>query len=663
MTTVKGKQLSVTGNRLRSAAFTFVLFTLYASLFASPCFADGKTADEKTVITSETLEYDQDSNTYIAKGKAKVQRAEALIEADELRYNDKTSDITALGNVRYQDPDVMITANKADLNLETKTGMLYDAEILYKKDNYHFSGKEIEKREEEYYFSPDAVFTTCDAPIPPWCFKGKNVDVLTGDSVKAKNATFRILNIPVFYTPYFQAPILNERKSGLLMPVIGYSNLRGVHLNVPFFLVLSENRDATLVLDEYTKRGLGEGLEYRYLEVGDIKGKWWLYHISDRELNKDFFEVKGLHEQRSTDRIGGFLSINYVNEKDFYREYSLYRDVRYNRFLESTGEISLPLADSRAYLLSQYWLDLKQDTKTVSQRLPEVGYVLNPTKVGDFWFSGTTAFSNFWSKEGADGQRIDIFPRVLHSFGDDITISQSLGVRETAYSLHGTGDNSPHREVLAYDITGHTSFFRKYDSFTHAVEPSLGYTLISNSENNLPKFDSAELFKRTSRIEFSLLNRFYDKDGEILVFRASQGYEAYHEDRTFLPLRVEVGIKKPLFVRFGATDDVHTGKLESVNSDVSVKISDTVISAGQRYNAQDDTSFLNAGINLHPFKPLYIESRIWYDAKEKATKDIVLSFKYLKQCWGLNIEFTKKPGDFNAVFMFELKGLTKGFKS
>jgi LPS-assembly protein len=481
--------------------------------------------------------------------------------------------------------------------------------------------------------------------------------------VTAKNGTFRILNIPVFYTPYFQAPILNERQSGLLMPVIGYGSLRGAHLNVPFFLVLSENRDATIVLDEYTKRGLGEGLEYRYLEVGDIKGKWWLYHISDRELNKDFFEVKGLHEQRSADGIGGFLSINYVNEKDFYREYSLYNDVRYNRFLESTGEVSLPLANSRAYLLSQYWLDLKQDTKTVSQRLPEAGYVLNPTKVGNFWFSGTTAFSNFWSKEGAEGQRIDIFPRVLHSFGNDITISQSLGVRETAYSLHGTGDDSPHREVVAYDITGHTSFFRKYDSVTHVVEPSLGYTLISNSENNMPTFDSAELFKKTSRIELSLLNRFYNKDGEILVFRASQGYEAYHEDRTFLPFRVEIGIKKPLFVRFGATYDVHTGKLEDANSDVSVKISDTVISAGQRYNAQDNTSFVSAGINLHPFKPLYIESRIWYDAKEKATKDIVLSFKYLKQCWGLNIEFTKKPGDFNAVIMFELKGLTKEFKS
>ena len=240
----------------------FVLLSAYYLLLTSYCCADEKIGDGKTVITSETLEYDQGSTVYTAKGKAKVQRTEAVIEADEIRYNEKTSDTTALGNVRYQDPDVMIRASKADLNLETKTGILYDAEILYKKDNYHFSGKEIEKREEEYYFSPDAVLTTCDAPIPPWCFRGKNVEVLAGDSVKARDVTFRIMNIPVLYTPYFQAPVLNERKTGFLMPVIGYSNLRGMHLNVPFFLVLSENRDATLVLDEYTKKGLGEGLEY-----------------------------------------------------------------------------------------------------------------------------------------------------------------------------------------------------------------------------------------------------------------------------------------------------------------------------------------------------------------------------------------------------------------
>jgi hypothetical protein len=106
----------------------------------------------------------------------------------------------------------------------------------------------------------------------------------------------------------------------------------------------------------------------------------------DRELAKDFFELRALHDQRSEKGIGGFLNLNIVNEKDFYREYSPYRNLRISRFLESTGEVSLPLESSRAYLLSQYWIDLKEETKSVSQRLPEAGYVLNPAKFGSFGF-------------------------------------------------------------------------------------------------------------------------------------------------------------------------------------------------------------------------------------------------------------------------------------
>jgi hypothetical protein len=249
----------------------------------------------------------------------------------------------------------------------------------------------------------------------------------------------------------------------------------------------------------------------------------------------------------------------------------------------------------------------------------------------------------------------------MHSFGDDITVTQSLGVRETAYSLNGTGENSPHREALEYDLAAHMSFFKKYESFTHVIEPTLGYSLITDSDDDLPKLDETEAFKRQSRIQLGLLNRLYDKNGEILVVRASQGYDTYQGNGSFLPLTVEVGIKRPFFTRFGATYDVQTGKLQTANSDVSVKISDTVISAGQRYNAQDKTSFISAGLNLHPYQPFYVESRIWYDAKDKAAKDVEVSLKYLKQCWGLNLQISKKPGDFNAVLMVELKGLTKDF--
>lgn len=634
--------------------FIILLFTLYSSHFTIRCFAE-----EQTVITSETLEYNKETSTYTAKGNVKVQRADIVIEADEMRYNEQTSETVAAGNVKYHDKEVSMKANRAELNLEAKTGTVYDAEITFKKDNYHLTGKIIEKKGEEYYYSPDATFTTCDAPVPAWCFRGKDIDVVAKDRLKAKDVTFHIKNIPVLYTPYFQAPILNERKTGFLMPVLGYSNTRGLHVNVPFYLVISENRDATFVIDEYTKRGIGEGFEYRYVELGKIKGEWWLYHIRDKELDKDFFELRALHDQRSAEGIGGFLNINYVNEKDFYKEYSPYSNLRFTRFLESTGEITIPFSNSRGYLLSQYWVDLKLDTQSAPQKLPEVGYVLNPTKIGYFWFSGMTTITNFWRDEGIYGQRLDIYPRILHTFGDDIVVSQALGLRETAYSLYRTEDDSPHREALEYTIEGHTRFSKKYDSFTHIAEPSLSYTLITDSENNLPVFDSAELFKKTSTIAISLLNRLVDNNGEIMVIRASQGFDTYLGDRLFLPLRLEIGIKRPIAMRFDASYNVHTGNLESSNSDIFVKIFDTTISAGHRYNRQNDITFYSGGIGLHPYKPLYLGGRIWYDAEKKEAKDIVMNIKYISQCWGISMEFIKRPDDYDVVILFELKGLTK----
>jgi LPS-assembly protein len=635
-----------------------LLFAVCCLLFTPHCFAE-----DRTVITAETLEYDQKTTTYIAKGKVKIERTGTTVEADEMTYNERTSEVVAKGNVRYNDPEVSMTAGSADLNLDTKTGKIFDAEILFKKDNYHVSGKEMEKKGDDYYFIPKATFTTCDAPLPAWCFSGKDVSITAKDKLQAKDTSLRIRNIPVLYTPYFQAPFLNERKTGFLIPVIGYSNQRGAHLNIPFYWAISENRDATFIFDQYTKRGIGEGLEFRYLELGNIKGKLWLYHIRDRELDKDFFELRALHEQRSKEGIGGFLNLNIVNEKDFYREYSPYRDLRISRFLESTGELSLPLENSRAYLLSQYWIDLKEETKSVSQKLPEVGYVLNPAKFGSFWLFATTAFANFWSDEGVYGQRFDLFPRILHTFGRDIVFSQTLGLRETAYSLHRTEADSPHREALEYNVTSHMRLLKRYESFTHVLEPSLGYTLISNNENNLPVFDSTELFKRTSLIELSLLNRIFNRDGEILVLRASQGFNAYQGDRPLLPFHLEVGIKSPLLMRLEATYDIHTGRLESTNSDFSVKIRETVISAGQRYNRQDNITFYNGSIGLHPYKPLYLEGRIWYDAKEGETTDMTLNIKYISQCWGVSVEFLKRPGDFNVIFRFELKGLTKSINT
>ena len=637
-----------------------ILYFLFLSAFCFLLFPEYSFAEEPvTLITSDTLEYFHDTKTYEAKGSVEVKKEDVVITADEMTYNEATSDVIAQGRVRYKDTKVSMKAEKAELNLETNTGKLFDADIFYAKDNYYLSGKEIEKREENAYYSPSAVFTTCDAPVPAWCFSARNVDAVLGDRIKARDASFRIKNVPVLYTPYLVAPLLKKRQTGFLIPFVSQSRSRGFGLKIPFFWAIAENRDATFVLDTYSKRGIGEGLEYRFIEPG-VNGYLWAYHIRDTELARDFWELKGLYENRHADGPGGFLNINFLSEKDFYREYSPNLQTSAQRYLESTGEINIPFRNSRLYLLSQYWVDLKNDTETVPQKLPEAGYVLNYTNLGGPLFSASLTAANLWRDGGLSAGRVDFYPKLLHSFGRDFTLSQIAAVRATAYSFYhddtivNSGDQ---RTAFEYDVVGHTRLYRKYGSFLHVLEPSVGYHFVSSSENDLPAFDVAELYKKTSLLELSLLNRIISGGNEVATVRLTQEIDTYNGDRPFLPVKLELGLNAWVPLRMDATYNTYTGRFETISSDLSLRILKADLTFGQRYNRTENIMVYKAGAAFSPYRNVRFTSSIWYDAKGGGVRDLSVTMRYLRQCWGLRFEVNKRPGDYTVLVLLELAGV------
>lgn len=653
----RARSITHGAKRVESLLYKVCIINIFSCLlFFTYCLAE-----EQTIITADNLEYSKKTSTYVATGNVKVQRDDMLIEADEMEYNEQTGDVIAIGSVKYTDATVSFQASRVELNINSKTGKFYDAEILFIADNYRIAGREIEKKGEKHYVSPEARFTTCDGPKPEWCFEGKDVDLIVGEELKAKGVSFRIMDIPLLYAPYLKAPFLTERQTGFLIPSAGYSDKRGVMLRVPFYWAISEDSDATFIADVYTEIGIGQGVEYRYVKPKDTSGIWWLYHIRDNNDKKKYFEMKATHEQRSSDSLGGFLNINYVNEKDFFRKFELDLETRTNRFLESTGEISLPLTNSRLYLLAQYWVDLKEEeTIPPAQKLPEGGFVIHPTNLGDFWLSATTTVANFWRDEGVYGQRIDIYPQMLYMFGSDVVVTQKLGARGAAYALHRSEDDFIQRANLEYAIVTNTRLFKQYKTFTHVLEPSISYHFISDSDD-APLFDSTELFKKTSQIELSLLNRFIDRRGEFMVMKLSQAYDTYDHEKPFLPLTLEVGLRRPLALRLDASYDVHEGEIESVNSDLFLTVFQANLSLGQRYNKSDDILTFVGGIGFSPVKSLSVGGRIWYDAKEKDIQEVAVNMRYKRKCWGLHMEFIKSPGDLTFLFMFDLQGITEGF--
>ena len=93
------------------------------------------------------------------------------------------------------------------------------------------------------------IFTTCQKKdgCPPWSIKAKKI---THDKIKKEliydNAILNIYDVPVFYFPKFFHPDPTiKRRSGFLQPRLNNSNILGTSLNVPYFHVISNDKDIT----------------------------------------------------------------------------------------------------------------------------------------------------------------------------------------------------------------------------------------------------------------------------------------------------------------------------------------------------------------------------------------------------------------------------------
>ena len=95
------------------------------------------------------------------------------------------------------------------------------------------------------------VFTSCkkNEKCPPWSLKAQKI---VHDRKKKQllydNAVLNIYDVPILYFPKFFHPDPSvERQSGFLKPQLNNSQILGSSFKVPYFNVISENKDLTFI--------------------------------------------------------------------------------------------------------------------------------------------------------------------------------------------------------------------------------------------------------------------------------------------------------------------------------------------------------------------------------------------------------------------------------
>lgn len=637
----------------------YLLRAIAALLLPALC---GLSHAQEVEIASEKLT--AKGPVLVLEGSVLVKKGDASIRAERAVYNSDTGEVSAEGDIRYEDPDASITAERADVNLRTERGVLYDAAVFFKKDHYRFTGTEIHRTGKDRYLIKRGAATTCEGLPPAWCFRGSDIDVLVGERIKARNVTFRIKGVPVLYTPYFWAPIVTERRTGLLSPTLGYRDLTGFFYRQPFFWAMAENRDATFFLDYYGERAFGQGLEYRYVEGPGISGSLNLYRLADEIRDRDFVEVRAGHRQTGR-YVSGFMDLKHINHREFYRIYEPYVEQSSKRFLESSAEVYAPVGRSKLYLSGRYYQDLKDgvEQSAVLQRLPELGFFFAPDGLGPVLFQGAARAARFERNDGLRGERYDIEVKGTHSIGTGPVLTQTASARQLFYETEddSTGfavEESLENRIYEYEATLLGAFERAFGQGRHIVENFLSYRYAELEENNPPFFDSTEQAADASLASLTVLNRLLDEKGEFMTLKVTQSYDFLLEEDELLPLLADITLRRPVNLSVGAAYDHAEDEFASAKARVDIKAGKTGIKANYFYTRSADVNAYEVDLSQGFGKRLALSAGLRYDDEEEGgAEELRAGIRYTSQCWGVEFAYVERPEDYSVFVNLSLLGL------
>ncbi len=224
----------------------------------------------------------------------------------------------------------------AIFNLKDQSYIAKDISIDLKKDT--FGNKENDPRFKGISSSSKngvttiekGIFTSCkkDDKCPPWSVQAKKV---TYDKNKKQilydDALIKIYDVPVLYFPKFFHPGPTvKRQSGLLIPHLNNSNILGSSLQIPYFHVISDNKDLTFKPTYFDK---------------DI----FMFQNEYRQQNRKSFFITDFN---ITD---GYKSKKENKNNTLTHLFSKYKsDLDFENFIESSLNISYQKVNNDTYL-------------------------------------------------------------------------------------------------------------------------------------------------------------------------------------------------------------------------------------------------------------------------------------------------------------------------
>ncbi len=494
-------------------------------------------------------------------GNIVIQKNGILFNADHASFDRSTHIVTATGDVILVAPELEFKTQSIKYNLKDHTGTVKQAEYKVGKLDARGKSQEIKLISQNKIRLKQATFTSCPTPNPSWHIKSSEINInKKTQQGSAKNVTFNVKGVPVFYFPKFNFPLNNNRKSGFLTPRVRIQSNTGISL--PYYFNLAPNYDATVTTTLNDRQGLMFDTEFRYLtpkhngifEYDFIPKDKSFDDTSNSAFGKkyrDYFNLEHHTALSKNTKIN--LYAEGVSDKDYFNDLSDSLETSSRSSLQRRLEI---IHKNKPWTLSAAVEDYQiLDTNdSPYSKLPELKLSYKPkTAPKELKMGMDIELVNFDKSNDVTGTRLDAKVFVSKKWGNDAWfIKPTLSLQSTLYTLNNTiGESTLNRTLPTFTLNSGLFFDRNITihrksgdkHYTQTLEPHLFYSYTPfKDQSDFPVFDTArtnysastQLFSEnrftgkdriadTNRLAFVVSSRLQDRENGKELFKASIG--------------------------------------------------------------------------------------------------------------------------------------------
>ncbi len=652
-------------------------------------------SDENIRINADRMSQNQSDGVYTAEGNVVVLWEGQNLVADKVTYATMTHILHATGSVVLSKGTATLRGETLVLNMDTGRAEM-DTTVLTVPDNgMTITAEKLTRINESQFSATSSEMTTCDIPDPSWKFGADKLKVNLLGYATGRNVVFYVKNIPVLYLPWIAFPVVLEKRSGLLFPRFGYSKSRGVQLDIPVYWVISPSQDLQLDLDIMSRRGVGTGVDYRYIRTRGSEGFISAYSIYDQVEERWRWQLSQQHKEIFSPDANLRMAVNLTSDRTFLSDFGE-KSGDYNR--QSIDTTINAVKTWQNYAVTSY-LRYNEDlyaanNRATLQTLPSLGVAAVRQAIFSLplYFDLDGSADNLYRESAPRGQRLYLFPRVTMLPFQNRYLQTSLfvGAHIRGYATEKR-DSSSGVQASAGDLLPEagvrlsTSLARIYDvdlnllkKIRHEIIPELRYTLVPESDQQrLPFYDYTDRMIHRNMISLSvtsLINgKFVSGDTseyrDISRIKLSADYAIdggrrdlltlVEDQRSWSDLTLEsyTWLTKVLRVTFDSRYNLYENHLSTAVAGIDFDDRQgNSIGAGYQM-ARNEVEYFEGRLSTKLFRPLNLSYTARYSFDRSAFLESLYAAEYRHKCWSVNLAIHQRPGNQSYTVNFNLAGL------